>query len=337
MLFKLKPSVHITKGKYRDLLCEIQTQYVSFIPQSLTKFLKQYDGKIDLETIETQYKATEYYDVYKEYMDYLKNNKLLIFTSENKSVQKIKFEYVEKSTFNTMIIYIDFKCDHISYEIYKDIIQKYDIISLEFRLLNLADIDKYLNFTSLLNNTNVSSIHLVDLQNCLSRDTCESILEKCIKTIKITKFECNSERTEIVQNKFGAYSITYKTNNILDARLNVKVENSHANLRFISESQVRNVYFNGKIVIGYDGKFFNDEFMEGKSFGHILDSNISKDSIGSEFDVFKISKCVIEKCKECELRNLCIDRRIPKLKENGGYYYDSDCGYDLEKGQWIQN
>lgn len=60
-------------------------------------------------------------------MDYLISNRLLLFKSENKSVQKIKCEYVGKSTFNNMIIYLDFKCDLINYEKYKDIILKCNI------------------------------------------------------------------------------------------------------------------------------------------------------------------------------------------------------------------
>lgn len=104
MLFKLKPSVHITKGKYRDLLCEVQMQYLSFVPKSLTRFLNENNGKIDSDTLEAKYKKSEFYDIYLEYMEYLKGNKLLLFTSEITSVQKIRFEYVEKSTFNNMAI-----------------------------------------------------------------------------------------------------------------------------------------------------------------------------------------------------------------------------------------
>jgi len=70
-------------------------------------------------------------------------------------VQKIKCEYVGKSTFNNMIIYLDFKCDLINYEKYKDIILKCKH-QLELRVINLDEIEKYFRFTTLLYATFIS-------------------------------------------------------------------------------------------------------------------------------------------------------------------------------------
>lgn len=334
MVFKLKPSIQITKGKYRDLLCEVQTQFVSFVPTSLTRFLKEYNGKIDLDALESKYKKSEFYDIYKEYLEYLIENKLLLFTSENKSVQRIKFEYVEKSTFNNMIIYLDFNSDFLNYEKINDIIIKCNIISLELRVINFVDIKKYLSFTTLLNSTYISNIHLVDTKNSVSKYNCQEILERCMKTNKITKFECTSDDIETFINKYGTYNINLKQGSIFDSKFDVKVDNSHANLRYISEALVRNVYFNNKLVIGYDGKIYNNEYLEGCCIGNIFDNNNKLDDKGSDLGIWRVTKGSIKKCKDCELRNLCLDRRTPVVNEKGKYYYASDCGYNLKEGKW---
>ena len=40
---------------------------------------------------------------------------------------------------------------------------------------------------------------------------------------------------------------------------------------------------------------------------------------------WSVNKDVIDECKDCELRYMCVDNRVPKQSKEGSYFFTSKC------------
>jgi hypothetical protein len=54
----------------------------------------------------------------------------------------------------------------------------------------------------------------------------------------------------------------------------------------------------------------------------------------SSFKLWAVKKDLIENCRECEFRQVCVDDRIPEQSINGYWKYDSECNYNPYIAKW---
>ncbi|QKX04218.1 grasp-with-spasm system SPASM domain peptide maturase [Aquimarina sp. TRL1] len=100
------------------------------------------------------------------------------------------------------------------------------------------------------------------------------------------------------------------------------------NISLFTEAQGHNVYFNRKLYIDQEGTIKNAPETK-ETFGKITD--VSNDEL---YDIIKspsfqkyweINKDLITECKTCEYRYMCIDNRLPVLRENRTYSFETEC------------
>ncbi|WP_103072568.1 grasp-with-spasm system SPASM domain peptide maturase [Aquimarina sediminis] len=100
------------------------------------------------------------------------------------------------------------------------------------------------------------------------------------------------------------------------------------NIPLFTEAQKHNVYFNRKLYIDNEGVIKNAPETK-EAFGKITETSDEElyDIIKSPpFQKYwRINKDVITECKTCEYRYMCIDNRLPVLRENGAYSFETKC------------
>lgn len=110
------------------------------------------------------------------------------------------------------------------------------------------------------------------------------------------------------------------------------------NFNLYLESLNHNSYFNRKLYIGPNGEIKNapeseeifgyiQKLKEKNSFTNIIES--------AKFQKFwNINKDLIDVCRECEFRYMCVDNRTPLQREDGGWYHEEECNYNPFIGKW---
>lgn len=111
-----------------------------------------------------------------------------------------------------------------------------------------------------------------------------------------------------------------------------------SNIDFISEALNFHTYFNRKLYIGKEGEIKRSPLDE-NDFGNIRE--ISSDEELKEiinkpnFQLFwKVKKDNCDVCKDCELRLMCLDSRIPILRKKNEYFFKSECNYNPYISKW---
>jgi len=98
----------------------------------------------------------------------------------------------------------------------------------------------------------------------------------------------------------------------------------------------RNVYFNRKIFIDEYGRIgCGDGYWSTQHkpniIAHALKDYLTAMDIPS---IWSARKDDIDICKDCELRYMCVDPRIPKRRKDGTLFYENECAYNPYISKW---
>ena len=121
-------------------------------------------------------------------------------------------------------------------------------------------------------------------------------------------------------------------------RFNKSVSEFKANITLFSESQLHHTYFNRKLYIGPNGEIKNAPECE-DSFGCIQDLNSAeqlKEIIHTpEFQKYWfVHKEILDVCKDCEFRHMCVDNRLPYKRSEKEWYHKIECNYNPYIAKW---
>ena len=110
-----------------------------------------------------------------------------------------------------------------------------------------------------------------------------------------------------------------------------------SNISLFSESQLHHTYFNRKLYIGPTGEIKNAPETE-QVFGYIQDiaEDELKEIISSPHfqKYWFVHKGLIDVCKECEFRHMCVDNRVPIERKSNEWYNSLECNYNPYIGKW---
>lgn len=157
----------------------------------------------------------------------------------------------------------------------------------------------------------------------------ESIIKAFSKLSHLHLLFVNKNSTEII----GGVVVTY---NHLENFINK--DNLTINLKLYTESQKHNTYYNRKLFIGAKGEIKNSTEAP-KIFGNINDlnqtDNILKIINSIEFQKYWfIHKDLIDVCKHCEFRHMCVDNRLPVQRNNKEWFMETECNYNPYIAKW---
>jgi hypothetical protein len=105
-----------------------------------------------------------------------------------------------------------------------------------------------------------------------------------------------------------------------------------------SESITHHTYFNKKLYIGPSGEIKNAP-ETAEVFGYIQDIKSEEElqEIISTPDFQKywfIHKDLIDVCKECEFRHMCVDNRVPIKRAKDEWFHMIECNYNPYIAKW---
>lgn len=104
------------------------------------------------------------------------------------------------------------------------------------------------------------------------------------------------------------------------------------------ESIQFHTYFNGKIFINQHGVVSNqpDDFNSKYLIMNLHSKQDVLDIIQLESfnELSRVRKEETVVCKSCELRHMCLDKRLPKQNSEGNWYHSVECDYNPYIGKW---
>ena len=105
-------------------------------------------------------------------------------------------------------------------------------------------------------------------------------------------------------------------------------------MTLFTESQQHNTYFNRKVCIDADGFIKNSPELT-NSYGNINNTAVSTAIEKPHFkELWFIHKELIDVCKDCEFRHMCVDACPPLQRKNGSWYRAKECNYNPYLCKW---
>ncbi len=135
-----------------------------------------------------------------------------------------------------------------------------------------------------------------------------------------------------IKNINGVVIVYSKNNNTINK------DDFIINIPLFTESQKHNTYFNRKLYIGTNGEIKNVPLAP-DIFGNINALEKTEEILtiidSSEFQKYwYIHKGLIDVCKQCEFRHMCVDNRVPIKRTEKEWYFETECNYNPYIAKW---
>lgn len=158
---------------------------------------------------------------------------------------------------------------------------------------------------------------------------------------ELLNFLSNDPRVNSIYLNGYTHTISDATNKIIISN-DFEVKTSginevdfNANLKFFTESQSHNTYFNRKLYIGPLGEIKNAPECE-DIHGYIHSPEELKEIISApKFQKYWfVHKELIDVCKDCEFRHMCLDNRVPIERSESEWFHTLECNYNPYICKW---
>ena len=317
-MLSLFEDVQLVEGALRSVLYDLSRGSFHFIPDVLARVIKKYDKKLDFEGFEDKYHP-KYQEQIKEFYSFLIDNDLIfdIDGSQIEFFKKMDFDF--EYPFELQNIVVSISIDNLS--------------SIE-KLINIGTFSMTKNVAFIVDgNVEYSDLHWMLTFLYKTTLVCSEIR---------VKSGWKNYEDDLNKIKVGLINVNYLDDpiigeNPIEDLLN-KFPKLSSNIIIHTESQKYHTYFNKKLYIGKNGEIKNayelaDEYGKIDDIESLDDLRciISKSEFQKYWSVNKDSCCV---CKDCELRYMCVDNRIPYLNRNGNWFHKDDCSYNPYIAKW---
>lgn len=240
---------------------------------------------------------------------------------------------------------------------YKDVFyHSYHIYSTHF--VGISDLSILKKMLTLLKQGLIVKHFVFELGEC-----CVNLLDELIDLLNTDLKDTTIESVCLrLTNDFGVKNYFSSKSNI-DFRINVvevgllKSEDeskSFENIQILSlnernprminnflhyfESTLFHTYYNRKLFINSQGFISNqqEDLNYDYSINDFNHKNKLLDIIQSEFfnKLSRARKVDTVVCKSCELRHMCLDKRLPKQNSKGNWYHTVECDYNPYIAKW---
>lgn len=320
-------------GASQTAIYDLQREKNIFIPNDLSSSLLKHSGS-KIDSVYKDFPATDKatLDHYFELLVF----EDIIFVSP-KPIDKSLFPNIDFSAipingFTNVILSFEQKDDIEKFE--KAISEKILTIGVKYiqlrfaKLMPITIIERVLNCFS---NSSVKHISLVIDHSDFIKIAPVTFLSKYLRIVSVILFNYSEELTSFDESELDHIEfIKFKGGdfpNLLELN-DLRLISLNPNIVRYSEAQNYNTYYRGKMYIASDGYIYNSP-QSFEALGNIYNSDLSELYSHSEMKKFwNITKDEIEVCKDCEFRYSCVDGRIPKVRSENLYYFETECKYN---------
>ena len=289
----------IVEGFLKDCILDFNNYTFYQIPKSLTQFIRKYEKGYSIDEI---YKIHKHNNIVNEYIEFLTEKELILFTNDIKGFNNLETKWDSPSEILNSIIELD-KLS-IFYKAF-DQLNNLNCKSYEIRIdkdVPLSTINKALNY---INYSRCQEINLVFYSNKISIKAIKQLIFKFPHILRISIYEAERNKETIFNNQIFKIPITYFSKSLKYIEKNHFYSVGIVNILYYSESLVYNTYLNRKIFIDKIGDIYNAPNLM-KRHCNISDCNIVNVIHKTDFqELFKVNKNEIDICQNCEFRHTC--------------------------------
>jgi len=307
------------RGYFRSVIMDITRKMYQFIPNDLCDAVAV--GKLIDENIP------------QEYLDFLIENEFVFECMEEELFffppLNNKWDYPASIT--NVIIEIEDN-NYFTEEFFKQIV---GLGSRHFVFIFTKSISNdYLNnLSQLFNESPVLTIEIYcKYPEDFNNEIFKNILTQNSRISYILFYE--SPTDEIISPNNIRGNIVYYSNPVFYDECSVNIQSMVVNMALYTESLHYNTFYNRKLSIDKNGNIKNF-LTQNESFGNILSDKIEDVILKKTFQkVWRVKKDLIDVCKDCEFRYMCVDSRFPILRYKGSYYHSKECSYNPYICKW---
>ncbi|MCH2231362.1 MAG: grasp-with-spasm system SPASM domain peptide maturase [Crocinitomicaceae bacterium] len=324
------------KGAIRSAIYDLQRNEFKFIPNTLYSILEEYNGKTIEEVLEN-FSDEDDKETVREYFNFLVENDYIFF------------------------------CDKDELELFPDLEKEYNFPgTISNAIIDIGNLpeERYLDLLTYLEELGCLDIVLRFPKSCSQSqvyDLCDALKKSSIKSIDIfLNFDESIDLSEIISTfprirtitvtgaakenmkvgSLGRGNIHYTTTEFESLDRNFEIDKSMltSNIKMFMEAQFYHTYLNKKLFIDIDGNIKNSPESD-ISFGQLMNisgsAELNRIVDSPKFKkLWEVKKDETEVCKDCELRYMCTDSRVPIANNEGEWTHEIDCNYNPFTGKW---
>jgi len=318
------------KGYCRSVIYDLNRNDFNFIPNFLYYILMKIKNNEKLSKDEADIFFTEYQEflLENEYIVDIPPNLHKNFNNLDKSwlvPYHIGFVFLKISTRNINVL------NALVLDLEEKFFTRYLTFILEDCSL-LADLSEFIkNYKS----KTVQYYKIIITNFELSNDK-NDILKLCeIERVQTIKLNINQninyeDNIKSLQTTDKIIITNYENQDIYKLWEIVNPNNFTLNISMFMEAQKYNTFFNKKVFIDDENNFHLTY-----NFNNTEPTTLILDMIfNDEISLWKVKKDLIDVCKDCEFRYMCVDYRIPEQRDDKTWYFKSECTYNPYISKW---
>ncbi len=331
-VIKIYEHCRFVSGYRRGIIYDLDKEKYFYIPNILCEIANKFDKKSLADIIKFYGKENENH--INNYVNYLIENNFAFFDNYQniKNYLPLNLNWEQPYQITNAIIDIDSNSKFN----FENILYQFDEIGcnhIQIRSYIQLSIKEIINIVKFSNNSAIKTIDLIVKFNG-TPEKYASIFEEDNR-INSLIFHTSPDDKVIIKTEF---------NNVIISTIKKEIKSPvdfqiidpaffNVNLPLYTESMHFNAYYNRKIAIDSNGNIKNCT-AHNKSFGNISNNYLIDVINKNEFQyIWNVKKDKIKVCKDCEHRYMCIDSRLPKLKNNS-WYYETECNYNPYIAKW---
>lgn len=324
-LFHVFPSCKIVMGTNRSAIYDLQRHDYDYIPNELAKILISCNNNTIEDVLSTTNKK-DHETIY-EYFDFLEKKEYIFYsTLSKKYFPEIRENFDTPFYIEQLIVEFSGQARFLGKLL--NIVDKYSIKTLVLKIYYKIDI---LDILKIFENSSVRQVELHFESKFLSREEVEHLVEIENRISLILFYQNDPDDHYYTIGKKCLVTSDWTTINN-DSK--IFLENFFVNspLYFVSKNY-NNVYYR-RVYINAEGYYKLNNNSE-LNFGSIFKISIEELFSNEEYTKYWfIIKDKIIKCKDCEYRYMCLDKRIPEKTNQNEFKFKDECNYDNINSKW---
>ncbi|MDR0675648.1 MAG: hypothetical protein LBF97_01220 [Elusimicrobiota bacterium] len=319
-MLKLFSDIFIVIGYTRSTIHDFTRGGFKFIPNILAKAIKKYDGKIEYLDLKKKMSLNRM-DLFNEYYNFLDENEYIFDTEESNLLNFIPINMHYEYPFDLLSVIIFISSDNINIikaSLLKNIF--FNIPHFKFIIEDNISPSEIIEITNIIHSKFVASITLL-IGNKHKKSSSFKEIEKS-SLINVIYSNINIDANYFISDEYQKrypFLFLYK---------------GHLQLM---EATEYNTYLNKRIFIDYqaDIKHVPESTVILGNLSQIEKKDDLLIIINSDIykNICSIHRNKIEVCRDCELRMICIDNRIP-IKIDNYWCCKTECSYNPYICKW---
>ncbi len=104
-------------------------------------------------------------------------------------------------------------------------------------------------------------------------------------------------------------------------------------MEIFKESHTSNVFYNGKLIVDLDGNLYESIYFD-TIYSNIFEAGKKETGSLNNKRYASVTKDMIDVCRVCEFRHMCLDSEIPMQRADGSYFRKNECQYNPFIAKW---